>query len=86
MERLPLMKSSLRIVRDRTGGVEIPTDAVVMASTDFVRELLSQFAARGEAVYRDLDTNVYVFDGIPIQPSGELPLRTFLILSRGGPQ
>ena len=79
------MKSSLRVVRDRRGGIEIPADFVIIASTDFLRGLLSQFAERGEEVYRDLDSNVYVFDGIPIEPSGELPKCTFVILARGGP-
>ena len=76
-------RSSLRVVRDKTGGVEIPADALVMASTDFVRHLLEQFAERGEHVHRDLEANQYIFDGVPIQPSGDLPLRTFLIMARG---
>jgi len=81
-----LLKSPLRVVRDRAGGVEIPDGAVIVASTDFVRALISKFRERGEEVYHDLDTNVYIFDGIPIEPSGELPKCTFVILARGGPQ
>jgi len=77
------MKSCLRIVRDSEGGVEIPADARVLASTDFVRELLEEFRGRGEHVHRDVDTDQWIFDGVPISPSGDLPLRTFVVLARG---
>jgi len=78
-----MKKSPLRVVRDSAGGVEIPAGAVIIASTDILRALLSEFCERGEAVYRDPDTNEHIFDGIPITPSGELPNGTFVILARG---
>ena len=56
---------------------------MILGSTDFVRELVEACRARGEQVLKDTDSNVYVFDGVPIEPSGELPLRTFLIMARG---
>jgi len=79
-----VMKSSLRVVRAEahTGGVEIPNDCVILGSTDFVRELVEESRGRGEEVLRDVDSNLYVFDGVPIEPIGELPLRTFVILAR----
>jgi hypothetical protein len=78
------MKSYLELIRDRAAEVEIPDGAVIVASTDVVRALISKFRERGEEVYHELDTNVYIFDGIPIEPSGELPKCTFVILARGG--
>ena len=77
------MKNYLQLIRDREAEIEAeitePADSRIMASTDFVRALISEFRERGEAVYRDLDTNVYVFDGIVIEPSGTLPKGCFVI-------
>jgi hypothetical protein len=44
-----------------------------------VRELIAEHRALGKEVYRDLDTNVYVFDGMEIEPSGPLPEGSFMI-------
>ena len=75
--------SLLEAIRRREIEVECsitePCRGRITASTDFVRELIADHRALGKEVYRDLDTNVYVFDGIEIEPSGTLPKGSFMI-------
>ena len=77
------MKTYLELIRDREAEAEIRDGAVIVASTDFVRAIIAEFRETGREVYRDPDTNVFIFDGIGIEPSGELPKGTFVILARG---
>jgi len=81
------MKTYLELIRDRQAEIEAeitaPFHGRITASTDFVRMLISEFRDRGKEVYRDLDTNVYLFDGTEIEPSGELPKGTFIIRACG---
>jgi len=77
------VKTYLELIREREAEIEAeitePADGRIIASTDFVRALISEFRERGKAVYRDLDTNVYVFDGVVVEPSGALPKGCFVI-------
>ena len=75
------MKTYLELIRDREAEIEAEFSAPVRitASTDFVRALISEFRERGKQIFRDVDTNVYLFDGTEIEPSGELPKGSFMI-------
>jgi len=84
----PLMQTlspmnCLELIKDREieieSGITAPCHGRITVSTDFVRQLIAEHRALGKEVYRDLDTNIYIFDGIEIEPSGELPKGSFLI-------
>jgi hypothetical protein len=74
----------LEIIRDREAEISAVTTARITASSDLIRALICEFREQGRAVYRDVDTNVYVFDGTEVEPSATLPKGTFLILTHGG--